>query len=94
MTNLLYKDILLIIDKDTVLFLCLFRNPKKKNYPQSYDLWKATRLKKPPGLWEKPPHLQQYIWERMSATNELLGQFSVYIGKNFWIFVLKLRRFA
>ena len=56
MTNLLYKDILLIIDKDTVLFLCLFRNPKKKNYPQSYDLWKATRLKKPPGLWEKPPH--------------------------------------
>ena len=61
MTNLLYKDILLIIDKDTVLFLCLFRNPKKKNYPQSYDLWKATRLKKPPGLWEKPPHLQQYI---------------------------------
>ena len=56
MTNLLYKDILLIIDKDTVLFLCLFRNPKKKNYPQSYDLWKATRLKKPPGLWEKPPY--------------------------------------
>ena len=25
------------------------------------------------------------IWERISAANVLLGQFSVYIGKNFWI---------
>ena len=31
--------------------------------------------------------------ERIGAANVLLGQFSVYMGKNFWIFVLKLRRF-
>lgn len=47
--------------------------------------------KKTRGLWKRSPHLQQCLCNNITA-NVRFGEFSDYLGKNSYNFVLKLKR--